>query len=71
MAKKRLSGLDKMMIGMIVGNFHVSTSDEEITAEFESRWPENPTITKAAVKYALKVHHDNRQLYGDVMGGRI
>lgn len=65
---------DKRMIEQIVGNFHVGESDEVIEADMRRRLAKGETpkqLVALAVKHAIKTHHKNRDLYRDVMSGRI
>jgi hypothetical protein len=67
--------IPKAIIRHIVGNLHVSTSDRAVIADLRGRfidpeqWPKERR--KAAYRYAIKVHADNRALYRSVMGGMI
>lgn len=59
-------------IRWLVNRLHVNTPTADIEADIRRRtngWPE-ASITKA-IAYALKCHHDNRALYGQVMSGQI
>lgn len=64
-------------IRWLVGNMHVSKSDESIAAEIRKRAnPETdpgwtPRRIEKAIEYAIKVHADNRHLYNCVMSGRV
>lgn len=64
---------DKMMIEMVVGNMHCMTPDAEVEADMRRRFGKMvlDSIVDDVVDYALKVHHDNRELYLDVVGARI
>lgn len=70
----KLNAADKQMIEYIVGKFHVSTPDSIITAEFTARCARNsiaPGPTKQVLKYAIKAHKANRDLYARVMSGKL
>lgn len=61
-------------IRFIVGNFSVGASDEKVADDIRSRgtkakWPKDAIAE--AVKFALKVHHENQDLYRGVMSGRL
>jgi len=61
-------------IRWIVGNFHVSAADDVIAQDIrlrgeKNKWPAE-AITRG-VKFALKVHHDNQDLYRGVMSGHL
>lgn len=68
-------GIPKAIIRHIVGNLHVGASNRAVIADLRGRfagpdqWPKERR--KAAYRYALKVHADNRALYHSVMGGMI
>jgi hypothetical protein len=65
--------IPKAIIRHIVGNLHVSTTNRAVIADLRGRfagpeqWPK--ARRKAAYRYAIKVHEDNRALYRSVMGG--
>ena len=66
--------IPKAIIRHIVGNLHVYTSDRAVIADLRKRfigdcWTK--ARRKAAYRYALQVHADNRALYRSVMGGMI
>lgn len=66
--------IPKAAIDFLVGRYHVGTSDQEIAEDIKKRgqknkWPAGAVT--AAAKYAIKRHHANQKMYGDVMGGRI
>ena len=61
-------------IDFIVGRYHVGTPDEkiaEIIRKKLSKGKGTPEQIQTCVDYALSVHHEYRQLYQDVMGGKI
>ena len=70
--RPKLLGGDKSQIAWIVGNFHVSTPDEEIVADMRRRLEVSKTpkgLHSLVIKYALRVHHNNQKLYTSVMRG--
>ena len=65
------TGLPIGMIRWRIDQLHVSTSALAIAREFwHKRAGKHPRpIKRAAVRYALKVHQQNRKLYAYVMRG--
>lgn len=70
--------IPKQQIDHVVGNLHVSTSDEEVRERVETlarRQVEHkiegwlPEHVKQCGDYAVKVHHENQELYLRVMRG--
>lgn len=64
--------IPKGQIRWLVGQMHVSTTEEEIREDILSRsvkWPQE--AREEAVKYALKCHRENQGLYHAVMTGRF
>jgi hypothetical protein len=66
-----LLGVDELMIDLIVGNRHVSTSLHKIEDIIRERMPEGLTEARqtAMVRYALETHKENRRTYNYVMKG--
>jgi hypothetical protein len=72
--KKPAGGIPKVQIEYIVGNIHVGEPDEVVRKNIEDRARKagaTDKLVKACGDYAVKVHQRNRNLYNDVMGGRI
>ena len=67
--------IPKRQIDFIVDRFHVGTPNRDIEADIRGRADRSPdwtpATTTAAVKYALKRHGDNIELYCRVMGGHV
>lgn len=67
-------GIPKAIIRHIVGRMHVYSSNREVIKDLRSRFADPDQWTKerrkAAYRYAIEVHGDNRDLYVWVMGGR-
>jgi hypothetical protein len=65
----------KHSIARAVGMLHVGTSDADVEKSIRGRITRggnvgaHPTLIKNAVKHAIKVHGQNRDLYKKVMGG--
>jgi hypothetical protein len=59
--------IPRAQINFVVDRFHVSTPDAEITADIQRRIEGQPDWTQAnideAIRYALKRHHGNREMY--------
>ncbi len=57
-------------IRFLVNRFHVGMSDSEVEKDIRSRTKDWPGVSRdEAVEYALEVHHENQDLYSDVMRG--
>lgn len=61
------------IIRQIVGRLHVGTPDAEVAEYAASKLKKGASAAtiRAVKKCAVKLHHRNRKLYTDVMGGRI
>ncbi len=61
------------IIRQIVGRLHVGTSDAEVGEYAASRLKKGASAAtiRAVKKCAVKIHHQNRKLYSQVMSGRI
>lgn len=72
MAKKKLA-LPEAQIRFLVGRLSVGRTDAEVAADIGDRarkqgWPSKEI--ERAEKLAIKIHHENQDLYGYVMRGR-
>lgn len=68
----RLNSADKSIIRDIVGRLHVSEPDLEVMQILAARVPNaSPALLRQVLAEAVKAHHDNQQLYRQVMGGRF
>jgi hypothetical protein len=60
------------VIEWLVDRYHVGTRDEVIVADVQKRLrAAPPAVIQDAIKRALARHHENQQLYRDVVGARI
>lgn len=72
MAKFALTGADKRVVRWIVDRLHVGISNRAVCREMRRRLSSHPGSERVvAYRYALKCHLENRQLYHDVMTGRV
>lgn len=64
---------DTFAIEWLVGNLHVGTPDHKVEEMLRKRIPPDvPALTADnMVKYAIKVHHQNQDLYRKVMGSYL
>lgn len=74
MAAKKKMSINVAAIEWLVGKLHVGTPDDEVAADIRRRaekagWPAE--ARDRAVKIAPAAHHKNRDLYYDVVRGRI
>lgn len=61
-------------LDFFVSKFHVGTPDEKIADKVRnklSKGKATPEQIQTCVDYAISVHHEYRELYKDVMGGRL
>lgn len=66
--------VEKMGIRHLVDQLHVGESDFSVAKSFLQRLKNSERKftreqRKAVVRYALQCHHENQELYRDVMGG--
>jgi len=64
---------DKAIIRQMVDRLHVGVGAGEVEKAVLRGMTHRPEekLFRQILAYAMKVHRDNRALYGDVMGGRI
>ena len=68
----KLNSSDKKIISRIVGRQHVSTTDDTIANIMRDKLPTQPESTlKVVIRYALKCHGANQDLYRRVMSSRF
>lgn len=68
----RVKPIKDYSISHIVGNYHVSTPDDEIVKDFNERAKNHPpSMRKLIVDEALREHHANQKLYHGVMTGNL
>jgi len=64
--------IPKQSLRWLVGRLHVGTPDSEVEADIRRRCSTATEAQRnACVKYALKCHAENRNLYSRVVSGRI
>lgn len=71
-----LNSEDRKQIDFLVDRLHVSVPDEEIENDIRKRIHQlnespDPTVEELYVAYALRKHHQNQDLYRDVMHGNL
>lgn len=62
----RLNAADRHLVRTITSRLHVGTPEAEVVAHLAIRlkWTRTPkALRKAAYRYALQCHRDNRTLY--------